>query len=104
MKWAVKKYTTLGGLEQALGMNRTLLGSSLSDVLGIDADTLYSTTERVKTRSRSLVRRTGSKPEWLSNFKELFAPLIDAMESKYGKPKVDGTDLLLEVEAVLSTV
>lgn len=102
--WAVKKYSTLGGLEQALGMNRALLGRTLRDLLGIEADELYSTTQRVKTRSKALVRRTGSRPEWLTNFPDVMKPLIDDMTDKYGEPTMDFTELDAEVQKVIETI
>ena len=102
--WAVKKYSTLGGLEQALGMNRQLLGETLKRVLGIDAEELYSTTQRVRTRSKALVRRTGSRPEWLAQFSEVLKPLIQHFESKYGKVTVDCSSLSKEVQKVIDTI
>lgn len=103
-EWAAKKYSTLGGLEQALGMNRALLGGALKNLLGIDAEELYSTTQRVKTRSKELVRRTGSRPEWLSNFMELMQPLMDDMRRKHGKPKMNFSALAEEVQTVIDTI
>lgn len=102
--WAVRKYSTLGGLEQALGMNRKLLGHSLDVLLGIDADNLYPTTKRVKTRSKSLVRRTGSKPEWLNKFYEDMAPLREKMTEKYGPVSIDLTKLKNELNTILRTI
>lgn len=104
VSWAVKKYSTLGGLEQALGMNRSLLGKTLKDLLGVEADTLYSTTQRVKTRAKSLVRRTGSRPEWLTGFDEVFLPLIEDMESKHGPATVDVATLSEEVKKVIDSI
>tara|TARA_Y100000310_G_scaffold336736_1_gene422077 strand:+ start:519 stop:1268 length:750 start_codon:yes stop_codon:yes gene_type:complete len=104
VSWAVKKYSTLGGLEQALGMNRTLLGKTLKDLLGLEADTLYSTTERVKTRSKSLVRRTGSRPEWLTSFHEILQPLIDDMSDEHGPPTVDHSSLIENVNNVIESI
>jgi hypothetical protein len=102
--WAVKKYSTLGGLEQALGMNRALLGKTLLELLGVEADELYSTTQRVKTRSKALVRRTGSRPEWLTNFKDVMQPLIDDMTLKYGEPSTDLSDLYVQVREVIDSI
>lgn len=102
--WAVKKYSTLGGLEQALGMNRQLLGETLKRVLGIDAEEIYSTTQRVRTRSKALVRRTGSRPDWLAKFPEVFKPLISKFETKYGKATLDCTNLSNEVQKVIDTI
>jgi hypothetical protein len=103
-EWASKKYSTLGGLEQALGMNRALLGEALKNLLDIDAEELYSTTQRVKTRSKELVRRTGSRPEWLSNFMDLMRPLLDDMTRKHGKPKMNFSALVEEVQTVIDTI
>jgi len=102
--WAVKRYSTLGGLEQALGMNRALLGKTLKNLLGVEADELYSTTQRVKTRSKALVRRTGSRPEWLTNFQDVMRPLIDDMASKHGEAKDDLSVLYAKVQNVIETI
>lgn len=104
VSWAVKKYSTLGGLEQALGMNRSMLGETLKNLLGVEADELYPTTQRVKTRSKALVRRTGSRPEWLVNFQDVLQPLVDDMQSKYGEPKVDYSELLAEVQGAIENI
>jgi len=104
VEWATKKYSTLGGLEQALNMNRSLLGYTLKSLLDIDADELYSTTQRVKTRSKSLVRRTGSRPEWLGSFYEKMTPLVDAMEKRYGKSKLNLDMVSTEVQRVIDTL
>lgn len=102
--WAVKKYSTLGGLEQALGMNRALLGKTLRDLLGIEADELYTTTQRVRTRSKALVRRTGSRPEWLTNFQDVMQPLVEDMSVKYGESSLDMTELYAQVQNVIETI
>lgn len=102
--WAVKKYSTLGGLEQALGMNRQLLGETLKKVLGLDAEEIYSTTQRVRTRSKALVRRTGSRPEWLALFPEVLKPLIAIFESRYGKATIDCSSISKEVQKVIDTI
>lgn len=102
--WAVKKYSTLGGLEQALGMNRSLLGKTLQDFLNIQADELYSTTQRVKTRSRALVRRTGSRPEWLTNFQDVMQPLVDDMADRHGESELDLSSLSEEVRRVIESI
>jgi len=104
LAWAAKRYSTLGGLEQALGMNRKLLGYSLSSLLGINANDLYPTTKRVKTRSKSLVRRTGSKPEWLTSFYSSMKPLRKAMELKYGPTEMDLTALKAKMDEVIRTI
>lgn len=104
LSWAVKRYSTLGGLEQALGMNRKLLGHSLSVLLDINANDLYPTTKRVKTRSKSLVRRTGSKPEWLTSFYGSMEPLRIAMAHKYGPVSRDLTDLRSKMDEVIRTI
>lgn len=103
-EWAVKKYSTLGGLEQALGMNRQLLGDSLKKLLNLDAEEIYSTTQRVKTRSKALVRRTGSRPEWLSQFSEILAPLVAEMEARYGEATIDLGNISDEVQEVIDTI
>lgn len=103
-EWAVKRYSTLGGLEQALGMNRQLLGSALKKLLNLDAEEIYSTTQRVKTRSKALVRRTGSRPEWLSKFSDILAPFISEMEAKYGEVTIDLGDLSTEVQEVIDNI
>jgi len=103
-EWAVKRYSTLGGLEQALGMNRQLLGDALKKLLGLDAEEIYSTTQRVKTRSKALVRRTGSRPEWLSKFSDVLAPLVSEMESRYGEATIDLGAISEEVQEVIDTI
>jgi len=104
VEWATKKYSTLGGLEQALNMNRNLLGYTLKSLLGVDADELYSTTQRVKTRSRSLVRRTGSRPEWLGTFSDTLKPLVEKMEKAHGKVTLDLSHVSNEVQRVIDTI
>jgi len=103
-EWAVKRYSTLGGLEQALGMNRQLLGETLKNLLGLDAEEIYSTTQRVKTRSKALVRRTGSRPEWLAQFAEVMAPMVMDMEAKYGESSVDLSEISEEVQQVIDNI
>jgi len=103
-EWAVKRYSTLGGLEQALGMNRQLLGDTLKNLLNLDAEEIYSTTQRVKTRSKALVRRTGSRPEWLSRFSDLLAPLVSDMELKYGEATIDLEDISDHIQNVIDTI
>lgn len=103
-EWAVKRYSTLGGLEQALGMNRQLLGDALRKLLNLDAEEIYSTTQRVKTRSKALVRRTGSRPEWLSKFSDVLAPLVEDMEAKYGPSTVDLGNLSVDIQEVIDTI
>lgn len=102
--WAVKKYSTLGGLEQALGMNRQLLGEALKNLLGLDAEEVYPTTQRVKTRSKELVRRTGSRPEWLNNFSEVLAPLVTEMEDRYGEATIDLENISTLVQDVIDRI
>lgn len=104
LEWAVKKYSTLGGLEQALNMNRNLLGYALKSLLDMDADEIYSTTQRVRTRSKSLVRRTGSRPEWLGNFSDVFVPLVQKMENKYGEVTIDLSSVSTQVQQVIDTI
>lgn len=103
-EWAIKKYSTLGGLEQALGMNREMLGTVLKKHLSKNAEELYATTQRVKTRNQALVRRTGSRPEWLANFHELLLPLVDEMTSKYGKPKGTMVAISAEVQKTIDAL
>lgn len=103
-EWAVKRYSTLGGLEQALGMNRQLLGEALKKLLNLDAEEIYSTTQRVKTRSKALVRRTGSRPEWLSKFSDILAPVVSDMESRYGEATINLGDISTEVQEVIDTI
>lgn len=103
-EWAVKRYSTLGGLEQALGMNRQLLGDALRKLLNLDAEEIYSTTQRVKTRSKALVRRTGSRPEWLSKFSDVLAPLVEDMEAKYGPATVNLGNLSMDIQEVIDTI
>lgn len=103
-EWAVKKYSTLGGLEQALGMNRALLGTTLKKLLDLDAEEIYSTTQRVKTRNKALVRRTGSRPEWLSRFSDVLMPLITDMEARYGEATIDLGNISEEVQKVIDTI
>lgn len=103
-EWAVKKYSTLGGLEQALGMNRALLGSALKRLLNLDAEEIYATTQRVKTRSKALVRRTGSRPEWLSQFSDLIKPMVAQMEKRHGRPTLDLSYLSKEVQKVIDSI
>jgi hypothetical protein len=103
-EWAVKRYSTLGGLEQALGMNRQLLGDALKRLLNLDAEEIYSTTQRVKTRSKALVRRTGSRPEWLSKFSDILEPLVAEMEGRYGEATIDLGDISEEVQTVIDTI
>jgi len=103
-EWAVKRYSTLGGLEQALGMSRQLLGETLKKLLGLDAEEIYSTTQRVKTRSKALVRRTGSRPEWLSKFSDILAPVVSNMEKAYGKATIDLQGISEKVQQVVDTI
>ncbi len=103
-EWAVKRYSTLGGLEQALGMNRQVLGDALKRLLNLDAEEIYSTTQRVKTRSKALVRRTGSRPEWLSKFSDVLAPVLAEMESRYGTATIDLQNILEEVQEAIDTI
>lgn len=103
-EWAVKRYSTLGGLEQALGMNRQLLGDTLKNLLNLDAEEIYSTTQRVKTRSKALVRRTGSRPEWLSRFSDLLSPLVEEMELKHGEATIDLEDISNHIQNVIDNI
>lgn len=103
-EWAVKRYSTLGGLEQALGMNRQLLGDALKKLLNLDAEEIYSTTQRVKTRSKALVRRTGSRPEWLSKFSDVLGPVVADMEARYGEATIDLGSISEEVQKVIDTI
>lgn len=100
--WATKKYSTLGGLEQALGMSRQTLGESLRSLLGISAEELYPTTQRVRTRAKALVRRTGARPEWLQKFS--LDDLVLAMERAHGKSTVVTSAPLLRVQRVIDSL
>jgi len=104
VKWAVNKYSTLGALEQALGISRTLLGETVLSILGIDADRLYPTTKRVRTRNRELVRRTGSKPDWLVHIDDRVVKPFKELQAKLGESKKDHSYLVAQAEELIRTL
>lgn len=102
LQWAVRKYSTLGALEQALGMNRYLLGQQLHYHLNIDASTIYNTTQRVRTRNEALARRTGQKPRWLIDFSVEMRSFLQKSIRKYGKSRVQTKDIFTNVRRILN--
>lgn len=104
LQWAVRKYSTLGALEQALGMNRHLLGQQLRYHLNIDASTIYNTTQRVRTRNTSLSRRTGQKPRWLVDYSVKMRKFLQKSIKKHGKPQVNTYNIRMDVKKILNIV
>lgn len=104
LKWAIKKYSTLGALEQALGMNRWLLGKQLNIHLGINADTLYKTTQRVRTRKTELLRRTGQRPKWLDDFIYKINKQLVNSTTLYGQTSLNIENIEKEIKGILNTL
>lgn len=104
LKWTIKKYNTLGALEQALGMNRWLLGKQLRIHLGINADTLYKTTQRVRTRKSELLRRTGQRPKWLDTFITKIKQQLNNSTKLYGQYDLDIEKMNLEINNIINTL
>jgi YHS domain-containing protein len=102
LQWVVRKFSSLGAAERALGLTRQQFYHAASLYLSSSLDEHFTALRGLKERRQaSLVKRTWHYPHWVSNKVRSFNPMLSRVEARYGNSSIDASDLLRELEELI---
>lgn len=88
LQWAVRRYSTLSTLEQALGLRRSLLRKLLQRYLNIDISDLYCARRSKigkKQVNNTISKRRGRIPLYILSFNRKIDSFVTKSSKKFGK-------------------